>query len=155
MNENCKNYEKKERKQCKKDQERLNDFSGKAMGRAFFSHNRIEIYFYEIEFYTPNSFSYREGEVYFYSTIAHEFLHIALYKKAVPTGDHHSIMLVKNYLDNLIDFLSTRLELKNNSDPKERSFKSLERGIKNDWAENQTLKRLYQSPHIEGFFEIN
>lgn len=140
--ENCNKYkEGKTSKQCEDDQEKIRGYH-QAFGRSFMSNNLIEIYVRRIDADTPISFGYKEREVYFYGVVAHEDSHLALHIKNPNNNSHHEIMLKEKYLEKLIDFLSRRLELKNNENPKNYSLKSLKMGIEADQIKNQTLQRL-------------
>lgn len=147
LSENCGEYsEKEKRKQCKADKlTQLN--AGEVLGRSFLVNDYIEIYHRNIlsyldgwdQYYTCYHlpFSYDEKESFFYGVIAHEMLHVALYKKNIDSDDHHRMMRDK-YMDPLLNFISDYKKTDRNGFHRKMTFDCLDAGI----AEDEASKRI-------------
>ncbi|MBI4992232.1 MAG: hypothetical protein HZB99_03370 [Candidatus Harrisonbacteria bacterium] len=153
LREDCSRYQnKKDRKQCKSDKNRIIDSAQGILGRAFLNQNRAEIYVEEIaetlyhweNYYRRinNDISYEESGVYFYGTVAHEMLHLAFSRRGIPTNQHHKLMKVSGMLEKLTDFLSTRLGAFKNGPQKDLKIKGLGIAIENDEVYDRTIKRI-------------
>lgn len=153
INEDCSQYEEdSEKKECRRDKQKLRgDYNWKVLGRAYFGKNRVEIYIPEIEdtiqswdaYYRRNysSFNYDEQRCYFYNTIAHELMHIALFKKGYLANDHHRVMKEPGAFINVLDFISRHFETSAEGVHKKLAIRSLERGMEGDEIENRIMQR--------------
>ena len=154
--ENCESYSDKEKKkQCESDKLSKKNLI-KILGRAFLAHHYVEIYYENIRGYLDRRekyyayyhipFTYGERESFFYSVIAHEFLHVALYWKKNPDGssididDHHKLMKEK-YMDPLLNFISDHQKTARKGLHREFAFGSLEVGIESDEASKRVRSR--------------
>lgn len=114
--------------------------SVKVLGRAFIGQNKVEIYMENIDsalwdwsvYYERYGvqFSYEEKKIYFYSVVAHEFLHIALHEKGIETLDHHQ--LIKNYEPQTIEFISQKMGVEDCSLIKQMKGAAAVRWIEDD-----------------------
>ena len=149
-NENCGSYDGEAKEQCKQDKKNIRSGEN-ALGRTFFSDNRIEIYPQKInknirawdDYYEKNynPFSYGQHQAFFYGIIAHEMIHIALFKKEIPANNQHKEMGDKEYLGKLLEFISETLKTSKDGAHKDLIMKSLEKGIEIDGAEERAEKR--------------
>ena len=141
MNENCESYNGNAKEQC--EQDKKNILSGaNALGKTFFFDNRIEIYPQKInrtvwtwdDYYKKNynPFSYSQNQAFFYGIVAHEMIHIALFKKGIPANNQHKEMRDKEYLGKLLEFISETLKTSKDGACKDLHMKSLEKGIEID-----------------------
>ena len=152
-NENCDAYDGKNKSQCLKDKNYF--FSTIALGRAFLTHRRIEMYYNVINDAGWNwsryyesvriNFTYDEKLSYFYNIVGHEMLHIAFSEKGIPTEKHHKLMLEGKYLEKLIDFISKKADVYKDGPHKEISLRSLKLGIERDETLIRIKERLNKS----------
>lgn len=118
----------------------ISDAMVKVLGRAFIGQNRIEIYTENIDsaLWTWSNhyerygiqFTYEEKEIYFYSVVAHEFIHIALHEKGIDSLDHHQI--IKNYEPQTIEFIAKEMGAEDCSLIKQMKERAAEQWIKDD-----------------------
>ena len=142
LDEDCEKYSDKGKKeQCKADKPSKKT-GNMVLGRAFLADDYIEIYYSNIYKSTWNNLDHAlvgnaKKESYFYSVIAHEMLHVALFKKNVDVNEHHRLMRDK-HMDPMINFISDYKETDRDGFHRKLAFGSLEVGIAGD----ETLKRI-------------
>lgn len=136
VNEDCEKYSDKERKdQCNADKP-SRQTGTMVLGRAFLADDYIEIYHKNIYKSIWNHLDHAlisnaRKESVFYSVIAHEMLHVALYKKNIDANEHHRLMR-DTYMDPMINFISDYKKIPRDGFHRKLAYGSLEVGVTGD-----------------------
>lgn len=152
--EDCSKYlESSQKEQCEKDNKEMED-SG-ALACASLGPEKIEIYTEDIaqsfKYYQnrENKWMKKEKSAFIHGVIAHEMLHIALWRIG-RRQDHHKIMMDERLLEKMLELMVERFGSYDLKLVKELIIeKSLAKGISQDEAEKRRKEREKSLLHLQ------